>query len=96
MMAGYGAGVSYGPVAMSARPQQQERSSADELIAELMQQAGQGEQGSLGVAVMEVFVRRDSQGNWQRQACVASPSEDAQEAGQGMAFAAGALPALKP
>ena len=51
----------------------------------------QAEQRNVGVAVMEVFVRRDSEGNWQRQACVASPSaETQQQAAQGMPFPGGA------
>ena len=51
----------------------------------------QAEQRNVGVAVMEVFVRRDSEGNWQRQACVASPSaETQQQAAQSMPFPGGA------
>ena len=51
----------------------------------------QAEQRNVGVAVMEVFVRRDSEGIWQRQACVASPSaETQQQAAQSMPFPGGA------
>ena len=49
----------------------------------------QADQNNLGVAVMEVFVRRDSEGNWQRQACVASPSGESQQPAQNMPFASG-------
>ena len=51
----------------------------------------QMEQRNVGVAVMEVFVRKDSEGIWQRQACVASPSaETQQQAAQSMPFPGGA------
>ena len=50
----------------------------------------QADQNNLGVAVMEVFVRKDSEGNWQRQACVASPSGGPQQPAQNMPFASGA------
>ncbi len=51
----------------------------------------QADQNNLGVAVMEVFVRKDSEGNWQRQACVASPSGGPQQPAQNMPFASGVV-----
>ena len=57
-----------------------------ELISLFLTQA---DQNNLGVAVMEVFVRRDSEGNWQRQACVASPSGGPQQPAQDLPFASG-------
>ena len=52
----------------------------------------QADQSNLGVAVMEVFVRKDSEGKWQRQACVASPSGGSQQPAQNMPFASGVIP----
>ncbi len=56
----------------------------------------QADQNNLGVAVMEVFVRKDSEGNWQRQACVASPSGGPQQPAENMPFASGAFSLSTP
>ena len=91
MLTGYGGGSSLAPMGATytAAAPQQSRSTGDELAAGLIQ-ATQVEGGNLGVAVMEVFVRRDSQGAWQRQPCVAIPSGDAQQPGPSLPFASGA------
>lgn len=79
----------------TAAAPQQSRSTGDELAAGLIQ-ATQVEGGNLGVAVMEVFVRRDSAGAWQRQPCVAIPSGDAQQPGPSLPFASGAAQLSPP
>ena len=91
MLTGYGGGSALGPMGATytAAASQQSRSTGDELAAGLMQ-ATQVEGGNLGVAVMEVFVRRDSQGSWQRQPCVAIPSGEPQHPGPSLPFASGA------
>ena len=91
MLTGYGGGSSLAPMGATytAAAPQQSRSTGDELAAGLIQ-ATQVEGGNLGVAVMEVFVRRDSAGAWQRQPCVAIPSGDAQQPGPSLPFASGA------
>ena len=91
MLTGYGGGSSLAPMGATytAAAPQPSRSTGDELAAGLIQ-ATQVEGSNLGVAVMEVFVRRDSQGAWQRQPCVAIPSSEAQQPGPSLPFASGA------